>query len=98
MGATYDYNVFISEINFELKEGLLKKNDIIQILRDNSYLDNSSYLPIIEYYYSEEDMIEYFRYEDCEEERIQYEQDKPFLTPITVLEFLNEMKEMNTKL
>lgn len=102
MENSYDYSVLIGDIKTELKEGLIKSSDTIQILRGETCLANSSsngkpieYNPIIEYYYNEEDMMEYFRYDDSiEEERLRYEEDKPHLETITVADFLKELLEM----
>ena len=49
---SYDYTELINEIKEEIEEGLLKMNDIIQVLRGDRL--NNLYTPIIDYYYNDE--------------------------------------------
>lgn len=99
---SYDYSELLQEFQEELEDGILKKDDIIQVLRGDR-LENL-YTPIIDWYYSDKKVREDFEI-DCtdnakdillkKEYKEQYLKDKPHLENSTVYAVLVEMEEMN---
>ena len=97
----YDYSDFIEEIEEELEEENLSLSDTIQVLRD-SKTPNSDYYPVIDWYYTDEQMQSLFLKdeEDTKEDiaeklemKKQYLSDKGKLKSITAEEFLKELKK-----
>lgn len=97
-----DYTDLIQEIKEELEDGILKPDSIIQVLRDTK--SNSVYHPIIDWYYSEDKIVEdtKMEFDDTEKEKefkreyiSRYINDKPKLQLITVSAMLVEMEDMN---
>lgn len=98
---SYNYSELIQELKEEIEDKILKPDDMIQVLRDKSYSD---YHPIIDWYYSDDKVIEdtEIEYDDTEED-IEYKReyleryvgDKPFLEQNTVTAILVEMEDMN---
>ena len=98
---SYDYSDLIKEIKEELEDGILKPDSIVQILRDET---RSVSHPIIDWYYSENKIVEdtTIEFDDTEEVKqfkreyiSRYLDDKPNLQPITVSAMLVEMEDMN---
>lgn len=103
MRVSYDYEEFIEELKQEISDGILLPTDNIQVLRADREIDRG-YRPIIDWYYSDEIMVEDLKIDiDDEEEEIeekqgikeQYEKDKKSLEIISVAGCLLEMKERN---
>ena len=91
----------IQELNEEIADGILKNDSIIQVLRDKT---KSVYHPIIDWYYSENKIVEdtTIEFDDTEEDKqfkreyiSRYLADKPKLELSTVSAILVEMKGMN---
>lgn len=98
----YNYTDLINEIKGKIKEGLLKENEIIQVLRGER-LDNL-YTPIIRWYYDKGKINEVYKRNNLdtvkeslikEKLKKKYLQDKPYLENTTVAAILVEMREMN---
>lgn len=98
---SYDYSDLIQELNEEIADGILKNDSIIQVLRDKT---KSVYHPIIDWYYSEDKIVEDATiefddseaYKELKREYIsRYLDDKPNLELSTVAAILIEMEEMN---
>lgn len=98
---SYDYSDLIKEIKEELEDGILKPDGIVQILRDET---QSVYQPIIDWYYSEDRIVEdtTIEFDDSEADKelkreyiSRYLDDKPKLQCITVTAMLTEMEDMN---
>lgn len=97
MKITYDYSEFLSEIRAEVEFGLLTLAEEVLILRGEPLPDG--YRPVIDWYYSEERMLNLLiteRDEMSDEERQQFSDDYPSLEPIKVKDFINEMREKST--
>ena len=84
---SYDYTGLISELNEELRDGILSLDDTIQILRADKEITRY-YRPVIDWYSSDERMVNHL-------DKVQYEQDKPKLISISVKDCLNEMEQWN---
>ena len=98
---SYDYSDLIQEIKEELEDGILKPDSIVQILRDET---QSVYHPIIDWYYSEDKIVEdtTIEFDDSESDKelkreyiSRYLDDKPRLQLMTVSAMLVEMEDMN---
>lgn len=98
---SYDYSDLIQELNEEIADGILKNDSIIQVLRDKT---KSVYHPIIDWYYSEDKIVEdtTIEFDDSEADKelkreyiSRYLDDKPNLELSTVAAILIEMEEMN---
>ena len=98
---SYDYSDLIKEIKEELEDGILKPDSIVQILRDET---RSVYHPIIDWYYSENKIVEdtTIEFDDTEEVKqfkreyiSRYLDDKPRLQLMTVSAMLVEMEDVN---
>lgn len=98
---SYDYSDLIQEIKEDLEDGILKPDSIVQVLRDEA---QSVYHPIIDWYYSEDKIVEdtTIEFDDTEEDKqfkreyiSKYLDDKPRLQLITVSAMLVEMEDMN---
>lgn len=53
MTFSYDYEELINEIEADIKEGLIKRDDNIQIVRSPEVV-YQNYRPIIDYYYDDD--------------------------------------------
>lgn len=84
---SYDYADLISELNEDLRDGILSLDDTIQILRADEEVTRY-YRPVIDWYYSDERMVNH-------PDKVQYEQDKPKLISISVADCLDEMEQWN---
>ena len=89
---SYDYSDLISELNEELRDGILSIDDTIQILRADEEITRY-YRPVVDWYYSDEKMAEYLDLDDSN--RRQYEQDKSKLISISVKDCLSELSKWN---
>ena len=91
---SYDYSDLIQEIKEDLEDGILKPDSIVQVLRDET---QSVYHPIIDWYYSEDKIVEdtTIEFDDTEKYISKYLDDKPRLQLITVSAMLVEMEDMN---
>ena len=98
---SYDYSDLIQELNEEIADGILKNDSIIQVLRDKT---KSVYHPIIDWYYSEDKIVEdtTIEFDDSEADKelkreyiSRYLDDKPRLQLMTVAAMLVEMEDMN---
>ena len=98
---SYDYSDMIQEIKEDLEDGILKPDSIVQILRDET---RSVYHPIIDWYYSENKIVEdtTIEFDDTEEVKqfkreyiSRYLDDKPRLQLMTVSAMLVEMEDVN---
>lgn len=98
---SYDYSELIQELNEEIADGILKNNSVIQVLRDKT---KSVYHPVIDWYYSEDKIVEdtTIEFDDSEADKelkreylSRYLDDKPNLELSTVSAILVEMKGMN---
>ena len=103
MQFSYDYSELIAEIRAELEGGTLALSDTIQILR-SLRPRFVNYRPIIDWYYSKDEMDsllapDFLDDEKDQEEkealRIRYKRDKPFLESVTVSDCLAEMEKWN---
>lgn len=99
---SYDYSEMIQEFKEDLEDGILKRDEIIQILRGDKI--NNLYSPIIDWYYSDIKVNNDFKIDfmDTEEDILfkqtykkQYLKDKPNLVQSTVSAVLIEMEDMN---
>lgn len=99
---SYDYTDMIQELKEELEDKILKPDSIIQILRDTQ--THSEYSPIIDWYYSDDKVIEdtKIEFDDTDKDKEfkreyidRYKGDKPFLKQATVTAVLTEMEDMN---
>jgi hypothetical protein len=99
---SYDYSEMIQEFKEDLEDGILKKDDIIQVLRGNKIYD--LYSPVIDWYYSDKKVNEDLKIDitDTEQDILfkqeykkQYLKDKPNLNQTTVAAILIEMEDMN---
>lgn len=104
MKISYDYDELINEIEEEIEDGILTLEDSVQILRAKESI-NGEYFPIIDWYYSEEDMKELLKvdmFESKEEKKEResieesYAEDCFNLESITVKDFLKEMNIYNS--
>lgn len=104
MKISYDYEELIGEIREELRDGSLKEQDIIQVLRDKKPI-NKTYYPIIDWYYSESRMVEILSpdvFDDLSETdekdllKKHYLKDKPRLRFMSVKSVLDEMEKWNS--
>ena len=78
---SYDYADLISELNEELRDGILSLDDTIQILRSDEEITRY-YRPVVDWYYSDEKMAECLDLDSSN--RRQYEQDKLKLINVSV--------------
>jgi len=100
----YNYQELIDELKDEIGDGILKKSDIIQVLRAEEAIKDG-YYPIIDWHYNKEMMAIDLgpdpsdTKDDIQEKKIikdQYTQDGPLLKDMTVEDVLAEMFERAT--
>lgn len=105
MKTDYDYQELIDELKDEVGVGILKKSDVIQVLRADK-AEKYGYFPIIDWYYNKETMIIELSEDssDTKEEikekamiKKQYIEDQPILKEMTVEACLSEMFEKVNK-
>lgn len=105
MSLKEEYQELIDELKDEMGDGLLNKNSVIQVLRDEK-ADQFGYFPIIDWYYNKQTMIQELApdktdsKEDIKDKQLikqQYDLDLPFLKDMTVEACLAEMFEKCNK-
>ena len=98
---SYDYSEMMERIKEDIAKGILKLEDIIQILRGDI---REGYKPIIDWYYEYEKTLADITPNEWDDEKDiimkrkiarRYEEELPKLTTATVLDVLTEMEEMN---
>ena len=103
---SYDYSELIQELHEEIADGILKYDDIIQIVRGETIEEMGDYEPIIDWYYNNKCQMDDLKIEifddgeDIEMKnkiREQYEKDiqSGKLESCTVNAALVEMEDMN---
>lgn len=104
----YDYNELLEELYIEIHDGALSLDDTIQVLRETedyivlNKVSDERYFPIIDWYYSDEEMMDILKIDENDNEqdilevnelKEKYEFDYKFLENIMVEECINEMKK-----
>lgn len=92
LSLSYDYTEFLKELYEEIEDGILTKEDTIQILRNEKSL--AGYHPIIDWYYNHEMMLKVLP-QLPEATKEDYEKNRSALTEITVENCVREMYAVN---
>ncbi len=101
----YDYEEQILDLQKEMKAQIVPEDSLIQILRDKEPFKDTEYYPILDWYYSKEDMELIFEIDeetDSEEDikelakmEEEYTKDQPSLEEMKAKDCLKEMRKYN---